>query len=226
MNATRIAGVFRMHAYDVLRRRLVLGLLLVLPMLLYAAIPDDPQRPGFAIVLVGTLMTFSIAGPAIFVMLGGREIDQRLGLVGFKPSELLAGRFAFLSLLGGATAVVFAIVVMVFDNPPRPAYLLGGLVLMALLAVALGLACGATLPGDLEAMLVMIGMVGVQLVAGTSSSLHKLLPFRAPILLLYKSMGRTYTFSQIAIPGAFWISLFTGIAYAVIRRRSPKAGPN
>jgi hypothetical protein len=223
VNPQRTAAVFRMHGYDVLRRRTVLGLLLSLPMLLYAAIPDDPARPGFAVVLVGTLMTFSIAGPSIFVMLGGRDIDQRLGLVGFKPLELLGGRFALLSLLGISTSVIFAAVVMIFDNPRRPAYLMVGLVLMALLSVALGLACGATLPGDLEAMLVMIGFVGVQLVAGPSSAIHKLLPFRAPILLLYMASGRRYSLSQVLIPGVWWIVFFTFVAYATIRRRSPQA---
>ncbi len=225
MNLQRTAAIFRMHAYDVLRRRLVLALLVILPLALYATIPEDPKRPGFEVVFIGTLMTFSIAGPAIFIMLGGRDIDPRLGLSGFKPLELVIGRFLLLGALGVATAIAFGLVVMVVESPKHPVYLFAGLVLIALLAAVLGLACGATLPGDLEAMLVMIGIVGMQLVAAPSSPVHRVMPYRAPILLLFMATGQKYNVLEIVGLTVFWFSLLIMIAFITIRRRGPVVIP-
>jgi hypothetical protein len=221
MNFKRASAIFRMHSYDVFRRRVVLALLVLLPLVLYAAYPADPLRPGFGVVFVGTLMTFAIAGPAIFVMLGGRDIDPRLGLSGFRPLELVGGRFALLASLGTVTALIFGNVVMFSESPKHPVYVFAGLILMSWLAAAVGLACGAVLAGDLEAMLVMIGIVGMQLVAASDSFLHKLLPYRAPILLLYMAAGKKYNLLEIVALTVFWFVLLGAVTYAVIKRHSP-----
>ncbi len=217
MKPSRILAIARLHGYDIVRRRLVLVLLIALPVLLYAAVPHD----NFAVVMVGTLMTLSIGGPAVFVMLGGREIDPRLGLAGFRPLDLLLGRFALLAALGSLTAVLFGALVTVVSGPPRIGYLFAGLVLMAMIAVTAGMAFGSAMPGDLEALLTLMTIVGVQLVAPTDSVIHRVLPFRSAILLLQMGNGRDRSLVEVAISAAGWIAITGFVAWVALRRASP-----
>ena len=96
MSVRRVLTVARLHGLDLIRRRLVLALLAAMPVVIYLAMGDDP----FAVVVGGTLMTFSIAGPAVFVLLAGRGIDQRLTLAGYRPLDLVVGRLLLLDVVG------------------------------------------------------------------------------------------------------------------------------
>jgi hypothetical protein len=216
-STSRAFAIARLHGFDIVRRRLVLVLLVALPVLLYAAVPHD----NFAVIMVGTLMTLSIGGPAVFVMLSGREIDQRLGLAGFRPGELLAGRFLLLSALGSVTALLFGALVTVVSGPPRVAYLFAGLIVMALIAVTAGMAFGSALPGDLEALLMLMTIVGVQLVAPPDSVLHKLLPFRGPILLLRMGNGREHSLIEVVAATAGWMIATGLVTWIALRRKHP-----
>jgi hypothetical protein len=214
MSLTRVLAIARLHGYDIVRRKLVLVLLIALPVLLYAAVPHD----DFAVVMVGTLMTLSIGGPAVFVMLGGREIDQRLGLARFRPLDLLLGRFMLLAGLGTITALLFGSLVVVVSSPPRVGYMLAGLVLMAMIAVTAGMAFGSAMPGDLEALLTLMTIVGVQLVAPPNGVLHQ---FRSSILLLRMGNGRTASLTEVALSAVVWIAITGFVSWFALRRNSP-----
>lgn len=215
MNPRRILTVARLHGLDLIRRRLVLVLLAAMPVVIYLAMGDDP----FAVVVGGTLMTFSIAGPAIFVLLAGRAIDQRLTLAGFRPLDLVIGRLLLLDLVGLVVALLFGGLVLALSAPPEPAFTVAGVVVMALLAVPFGLALGALLPGDLEAMLAMMGVIGVQLVSPPNSIGSKAMPYHGAKQLLRASNGNDVAILPPLLHAAAWFAVLVALTTVAVTYR-------
>ncbi len=215
MSAERVLAVCRLHGLDLLRRRLVLAMLAAMPVVIYLAIGDDLD----GVVVGGTLMTFSIAGPAVFVVLAGRGIDQRLALAGYRPGDLVLGRVLLLDVVGLAVAAVFGGLVLVQSSPPRPGLTILGLALMALIAVLFGLALGALLPGDLEAMLAMMAVVGVQLTAG-ESVVGALLPYHGPSELLWESIGSDGAVAPAVVQTAVWVVVLLAVTTVATAHRT------
>jgi hypothetical protein len=216
MSARRILVVARLHGLDIIRRRLVLVLLVALPLAIYFAMGDDE----YAVVVGGTLMTFSVAGPAIFVSLAGRGIDQRLTLAGFRPLDLVIGRLVLLSGLGITIAMLFGALVIVRSDPPRPSYTIFGVVAMALLAVPFGMALGAVLPGDLESMLAMGTVVGVQLVGSPDAVTSKVLPYHGAKQLLRISNDRDPSAGMAFLHAGVYFAVLVAICTIAVQRRS------
>ena len=59
----------------------------------------------------------------------------------------------------------------IVSNPPRPWILGLAVAMVALVAVPFGLAIGALVPRELEATLILIGVVGIQLSSNASDAL-------------------------------------------------------
>jgi hypothetical protein len=188
LSLRRIRTIATLHGLDIFRRPVTLILLAILPALIYFALGDDP----YAVVVGGILMAFSVAGPAIFVLLTGRPIDSRLTLSGFKPAELVLGRLLLLNALGFIVVAIFALLVITQSDPAKPIYVVIGTLLVAFIAVPLGLCLASVMPGDLEATLLMIGVVGIQVALKEPAPLSKFLPFHGPRQLLLGS-GRELT---------------------------------
>ena len=89
-------------------------------------------------------------------------------------------------------------------RPAHPGEVLGGVILTGAVAVPLGLALGALLPRELEAVLVLIGIVGIQVTAGPDTVISKLLPFHAAAQLLD---------AATSTPVTLWPRLAAGIGY-------------
>jgi hypothetical protein len=115
-------------------------------------------------------------------------VDGRLALSGYRPAELLLGRLLALEGFGVCIAGLFAAVMIAGTGPARPGLLVGGLVAVALISAPFGLAVGELVPRDLEATLVLIGVVGVELTIGSDSGLAKALPFWGADRLLDESL--------------------------------------
>ena len=122
-------------------------------------------------------MAFSMAGASIFAALTARPVDQRLILAGYHPSELLLGRLLLLELFGLAVAAIFSVVIVLGTGPAHPWVLAVGVGLVAFTSVPFGLAVGALAPHELEGVLILIGVVGVQLTLESTQTIAKLLPF-------------------------------------------------
>lgn len=216
MSVRRVLIVARLHGLDLIRRRLVLVLLVAMPVVIYLAMGDDPA----AVVVGGTLMTFSIAGPAVFVLLAGRGIDQRLTLAGYRPVDLVLGRLLLLDLVGLVVAMLFGSLVVALSSPPEPVYTVAGVVAMAFLAVPFGLALGALLPGDLESMLAMMGVVGVQLVAPPTSLPSKAMPYHGPMQMLRLSNESDVDIGAAAAHACVWFVVLVGLTVLAVTYRS------
>jgi hypothetical protein len=146
-----------MAGRELVRRRVAVALRMGLPRAFYGAAAG--HRPE-AVKTGGVAMAFSVSGAAIFAALSARAVDERLALAGYRPSELLLGRLLVLELLGVAAA----------RSPVRRGKGAG----------LRSLASGSARPHKLEAMLVMIGVVRIELSLTTSQLVAKLLPFWAP----------------------------------------------
>jgi hypothetical protein len=199
----RVLSMAEMHGRDLLRHRVAVGLLIVLPLSFYFS--SIGQGGEHAFVAGGVGMAFSISGATLFSILSSREVDQRLVLSGYRPIELLLGRLLFLGPFGLAIAAGFSTLMWIVSDPARPWLLAYGVAMVALVAVPFGLAVGAAVPNELEGTLVLIGVVGMQLATRSGAIASKVLPFYGARRLIDSSAQ-----SSGAIA---WPSLLT-VAYA------------
>ncbi len=183
----RALAVAEAHAHDLLRRRVALLFLIGLPLMFYATAAGEDANHAME---TGTVAAaFSVVGAGIFTALAGRSVDQRLLLVGYRSGELLAGRLLILSaaalpiLLGTTTLLI------VVSHPDHPVLLAVAALAVGVVGVPLGLVVGLSVPRDLEAVLVLIGLVGVQLSLAPDQSLNDVLPFGGPRRLVQAAVG-------------------------------------
>lgn len=221
MSAARFLVPGEMTGRELLRRPVALGLLTALPLAFYGAQADHSDH---AVVTGGIAMAFSIAGASIFAALTARPVDQRLVLAGYRPHELLFGRVVLLELFGLVVAGLFSIVMVLGTSPADPWALVAGVVLVAVMSVPFGLAVGTLAPHELEGVLILIGVVGIQLTLESTQTIAKLLPFWGPDRLIQRSIDPTIS-AGAAVPVviAYAIGLLGAAAY-VMRRRAPVRG--
>ncbi len=213
----KVLSIVRIHGLELIRRKLVLVLLTALPVVLYFAMSGGSQ--SFAVVTGGTLLTFSIAGPAVFIVLAGRQIDQRLALAGFKARHLILGRLIILELLGFVVCTLFIAMVLILGNPAEPLRVVLGVYLVSLVAVPFGLTLSSVLPGDLEAFLTMIGIVGTQLALPWASPAGPFMPMYGPKQVLYSAnpgpvQMNIETGKQLSVP--VHMALLNPVLHAVL----------
>jgi hypothetical protein len=217
----RLAAVAAAHARILARRRTAVLLLALLPLAFYGALY---RHSPHAITVGGVASAFSAGGAAIFSMLPARAADQRLTLAGYRPVVLIAGRLIVLEAASIVISLITASVMVAGTGPPHPADVFAGVILTGLAAVPLGLALGALLPRELEAVLILIGIVGIQITADPDTTLSALLPFHAARQLLDAAVGTPAAFwPRLAFTAAYSTALL-GIAWAAWRRRAGARG--
>jgi hypothetical protein len=190
------------------RRWRALVLLTGLPLAFYAASSGHNPR---AAVIGGIALAFSLTGAPIFASFASRAADQRLVLIGYRPAELVLARLLVLEGYGAIVALAFSAVMVAHSHPPHSALLVAGVVMVGLVAVPFGLLLGAVFPSELEAVLVMIGAVGIQLTLDQTARVAKLLPFWGPRQLLEGSLG-----TPISTPHAVEVGLAYTLALLVV----------
>jgi hypothetical protein len=216
MTGRRILVPAVMTGRELARRGFALGLLTALPLVFYGA---SSSNGSDAVVTGGIAMAFSTAGASIFVALAARPVDQRLVLAGYRPYELLLGRLLLLELFGIAVSAVFSVVMVFGTGPPRPWSLAAGVGLVALTSVPFGLAVGALVPHELEGVLILIGVVGVQLTLQSTSAIAKVLPFWGAQRVMQHSIDATVSMGAAApVDIAYAAALFVVAAYTMHRR--------
>ena len=203
MRFRRVIVPGMMTGRELLRRHVAMALLTGLPLAFYGA--SLSQGTHHAAITGGVAMAFSVAGASIFAALTARPVDQRLALAGYHPYELLLGRFLFLELFGIVVSVLFSVIMAFGTGPAHPVELGVGVALVAVTSVPFGLAVGAVAPHDLEGVLILIGVVGVQLTLDSTNAIAKLLPFWGPQSVISHSVGVT---------GPVAAAPFVAIAYA------------
>lgn len=183
---------------DLSRRGVALTLLTALPLAFYGASAGEAEH---GVEVGGIAMAFSVTGAAIFAAMTARAVDQRLTLAGYSPLELLLGRLLVLVLLGLVVAAIFATAIVATSRISDLSALVGALVLVVVIGVPFGLAVGALAPRELEAVLLMVGVVGVQLSLVGTELVAKLLPFWGPHRLLNLATGDRLAALEPALAG-------------------------
>jgi len=216
----RILVPAEMTGRELARRGFALGLLTALPLAFYGASTHSGSN---AVITGGIAMAFSIAGASIFVALTARPVDQRLALAGYRPYELLLGRLLLLEVFGVAVSGVFSVVMVFGTGPPHPWLLAAGVGLVAFTSVPFGLAVGALMPNELEGVLILIGVVGVQLTLQSTETLAQILPFWGAQRLLQHSIeGSVSIGAAVPVNLAYAAALFLAATY-IMHRRAPSA---
>jgi hypothetical protein len=220
MSARRIFVTAKMTGLELGRRRIAIGLLTALPLAFYGG---SVGRGSGAVITGGVAMAFSISGASIFVALTARPVDPRLILAGYHPTELLLGRLLLLEVFGVAVSGLFSVIMVFGSNPTHPWALAAGVGLVALTSVPFGLVVGALSPHELEGVLVLIGVVGVQLTLFSTQLAAKFLPFWGGQRLLDHSVNTVAVGAAVPANIAYAAILFA-IATYVMRRQAPSVG--
>ena len=213
----RLAAVAAAHARMLARRRTAVALLALLPLAFYGALY---RHSSHAVTVGGVASAFSAGGAAIFSMLPARAADQRLTLIGYQTAVLIGGRLIVLEAASILISLVTSAVMIAGTGPAHPAYAVAGVILTGVAAVPLGLALGALLPRELEAVLMLIGIVGIQITARPDGVISALLPFHGASQLLDAAVGAPVAFwPRLALTAAYSAALLT-IAWAAWRHRA------
>jgi hypothetical protein len=214
----RILVPAEMTARELARRRVALGLLTVLPLAFYGA---SSQHSDHAAISGGIAMAFSTAGASIFASLTARPVDRRLVLAGYRPYQLLLGRLLLLELFALAIAGMFSVVIVLGTGPQQPWVLAAGVGLVAVTSVPFGLTVGALAPHELEGVLIMIGVVGIQLSLESTETVAKLLPFWGAQRLIHHAIDRSVAIGAAVPIGLLYTAALLAAGAYVVRRRSP-----
>jgi hypothetical protein len=172
---TRWLTLAEMQARDLAHRWIALGLLFALPAAWYLAELSAGQP--WAIGAGALAMGWTTGAAALFAVLGGRHVDPRLVQAGYRPLDILLGRLAVLLALALLIATTFAALIVVGSRPDRLGDLSLGLTLGGMVAVTLGWTIAVLIPHELEAILVLIGLVGISPTA--PGAVGNYLPFYA-----------------------------------------------
>jgi len=207
-----------MTGRELARRGVALGLLTALPLAFYGASAGHNDN---AVVTGGIAMAFSIAGASIFVAFTARPVDPRLILAGYLPYELLLGRLLLLEVFGVLVAGIFSIVMAFGTGPADPWLLAAGVGLVSFTSVPFGLAVGALAPHELEGVLVLIGVVGIQLTLDSSQAIARLLPFWGPQRLMDHSIDPTTSIGAAIPVNLLYATMLFVIAAYILHRRAP-----
>jgi hypothetical protein len=219
MRFRRVLVPAAMTGRELLRRHVAMGLLTGLPLAFYGA--SVGHGSNHAAITGGIAMAFSVAGASIFAALTARPVDQRLVLAGYHPYELLLGRLLFLELFGLVVSAVFSVVMVIGTGPAQPVLLGVGVELVALTSVPFGLAVGALAPHELEGVLILIGVVGIQLTLDSSQTIAKFLPFWGAQRVIGHAVG-VNAFTGIApLVAIAYSGALLGLAAYIAHRRAP-----
>jgi hypothetical protein len=219
MRFRRVIVPATMTGRELLRRHIAIGLLTALPLAFYGS--SVSQGTHHAAIIGGIAMAFSVAGASIFAALTARPVDQRLALAGYHPYELLLGRLLFLELFGVVVAALFSVIIVLGTAPTHPVLLGVGVELVAATSVPFGLAVGALAPHDLEGVLILIGVVGVQLTLNSTQTIAKILPFWGPQRVIGHAVGVDPSTGLAPLVAVAYAAALLAVAAYIAHRRAP-----
>lgn len=171
----KVLTVAELTARELLRRRCVLVLLLLLPLAFYLSRRTDHVGQSVRFVCLG--LGWALSTAALFAGSAARSIDPRLCLSGYRPLQPHLGRLVALWTVGVALSVPYFLLVRFDQANLRYGAIALIMVLTVAVAVPFGLALSAVLPRELEGTLVLLIVIGLQMMLDPSGTAAKLLPF-------------------------------------------------
>jgi uncharacterized membrane protein len=167
--------VAEMALRELLRRRGVLLILLLLPLAFYLSRRGDHLGQSIRFVCLGLGWAMSTA--ALFAGSAARGLEPRLRLSGYQAYHLFLGRLIALWTVGIALSTPYFLLIRFDQQHVRYAAIALIMLLTTAVAAPFGLALSAVLPRELEGTLVLLVVVGLQMMMDPASSASRLLPF-------------------------------------------------
>jgi hypothetical protein len=167
-------AVARATVREVLRRRGVVLLLLLLPLSFYA-VRRDLQGQSVRMLALG--LGWAVSTLALFTASASRSVDLRLRISGMPVAALVLGRAAAVTACGGVLAAGYAGLVAVDQDVRRYWAVVLLLVTTVLVAAPLGAVVATFVPRDLEGALALLTVLATQMLADPAGSIAKGLPF-------------------------------------------------
>jgi hypothetical protein len=172
MSSPLIVGELTVRA--LLRRRVAMAILVVLPLLLYVA-RHDLVGQSIRGLLFG--VSWAVTTVAYFAATASRDAEPRLCLAGWTWPRLVGGRVGGLLVLGWALSGAYLALVLL-DRPVADATAITiDFVVTAAVSVVLGTALGALFHRELEGALAIFLIAGLQSVVNPDTVLAHLIPF-------------------------------------------------
>jgi hypothetical protein len=222
----RTLVVAEMQGRDLLRRRAVMTLFVLLPAAFYYSVPASED---YGLIAGSMGVSWAVAAAGMFGILGWRRADPRLALAGAPAHQGFLGRLVLILILALGLVAVFAPQILWRSGAllvDRPMAALG-LALMAVVSVPLGLAIGALVPRELEGTLVLIGIVGVGSSVPMDTAVAQSLPLWGPLRVLQVAAGLTEETAAGGVTHAVISALLLlGLAYWSWHRRVRIARPS
>ncbi len=159
---------------DMVGRRSVLLLLVLVPLVFYAARREDFQ--GQAIRFASLGLAWAVSTVSLFSASSARPLEPRLRLAGLGTAGLFLGRLTSTVGLGVVVAGLYSLLITADQETVHPWSAVLALAASASVAAALGLLVGALVPRELEGMLVLITVIGLQMIVDPAQRLAELLP--------------------------------------------------
>jgi hypothetical protein len=156
-----------------LRRRITMVILVLLPIAFSQAVGDSVGQSVRALVFG---VSWAVGTVAFFATVAARQLEPRLRLAGWSGRALSAGRLAGLSAFALALVAVFWVLLAV-EHPIDGGPVALDLGVTALVAVAVGTAVGALATREIDGMLLLFLLAGLQAVVNPFDDIARLLPF-------------------------------------------------
>lgn len=167
--------VAEMALREISRRRSVLVILVLLPLAFYTSRRGDHLGQSIRFVCLGIGWALSTA--SLFAGNAARGIEPRLRLSGYAPHQLYLGRLGALWTIGVLLAAPYLLLIRLDQHDVRYGAIAVIMALTVVVAPPFGLVLSALLPRELEGMLVLLIVFGMQMMLDPAGVTARLLPF-------------------------------------------------
>jgi hypothetical protein len=171
----KLLTVAEMALREMLRRRAVLVILLLLPLGFYLSRRGDHLGQSIRFVCLG--LGWALSTAALFAGAAGRAMEPRLRRSGYRPHHLYLGRLCALWTVGVLMSVPYFVLIRVDQHDVRYGAIALIMALTVAVAAPFGLALAALLPRELEGTLVLLLVVELQMMLDPAGAAARVLPF-------------------------------------------------
>jgi hypothetical protein len=160
---------------ELLRRRGVIALLLLLPLAFYLIRRDEFIGQSVRSLFIG--IGWAVSTAALFSTIGARSIEPRLRQAGYRTRDLYLGRLGGLWTLGVLLAAPFLLLVRVDTAGLRYGAIWLAMLCCIAIAAPLGMLVGYLLPREMEGTLLLLTAVALQMIIDPATAIAKVTPF-------------------------------------------------
>jgi hypothetical protein len=172
---SKIVVVAEMALREILRRRSVLLLLLVLPLAFYLSRRSEATGQSIRFLCLG--LGWALSTAALFAGGSARGMEPRLRLSGYSSAHLITGRLCALWTVGVALSLPYFVLIRLDQDGVRYGAIAVIMALTVAVSAPFGLMLSAVLPRELEGTLLLLIVVGLQMMMNPAGKATRVLPF-------------------------------------------------